>query len=135
MLESSNLRLWFVTIHTPAGCHAKAGRMLHERKGTVMALEEPIIRLRNVGKEFKTANGPVVALEDINLDIERGEIFGIIGFVAPILLFVGTCFALSNQGNPIAALKLGVFTGQDIKDLPQGKKIYRICRKYRLLPR
>ena len=34
-------------------------------------------------------------------------IFGIIGFVAPILLFVGTCFALSNQGNPIAALKLG----------------------------
>ncbi len=44
-----------------------------------MALEEPIIRLRNVGKEFKTANGPVVALEDINLDIERGEIFGIIG--------------------------------------------------------
>lgn len=79
MLESSNLRLWFVTIHTPAGCHAKAGRMLHERKGTVMALEEPIIRLRNVGKEFKTANGLVVALEDINLDIERGEIFGIIG--------------------------------------------------------
>ena len=34
-----------------------------------------------------------------------------------------------------AALKLGVFTGQDIKDLPQGKKIYRICRKYHLLPR
>ncbi len=40
---------------------------------------EPIIRLRNVGKEFKTANGPVVALEDINLDIARGEVFGIIG--------------------------------------------------------
>ena len=40
---------------------------------------EPIIRLRNVGKEFKTANGPAVALEDINLDIARGEIFGIIG--------------------------------------------------------
>ena len=79
MLESSNLRLWFVTIHTPAGCHAKAGRMLHERKGTVMALEEPIIRLRNVGKEFKTAIGPVVALEEINLDIERGDMFGIFG--------------------------------------------------------
>jgi len=50
-----------------------------ERKGMVMALEEPIISLRNVGKEFKTANGPVVALDDINLDIIRGEIFGIIG--------------------------------------------------------
>ncbi|MCI8659638.1 MAG: ATP-binding cassette domain-containing protein [Lachnospiraceae bacterium] len=44
-----------------------------------MVSEEPIIQLRNVGKEFKTANGPVVALDDINLDINRGEIFGIIG--------------------------------------------------------
>ncbi len=34
-----------------------------------------------------------------------------------------------------ATLKLGVFTGQDLRDLPQGKKIYRICRKYHLLPR
>ncbi len=33
-------------------------------------------------------------------------IFGMIGFVAPILLFVGTCFALANKGNPIAAIKL-----------------------------
>ncbi len=32
-------------------------------------------------------------------------------------------------------LKLGVFTGRDMKDLPQGNKIYRICRKYHLLPR
>ncbi len=44
-----------------------------------MGLEEPIIRLKHLGKEFKTANGPVVALDDINLDISRGEIFGIIG--------------------------------------------------------
>ena len=40
---------------------------------------ESIIQLRNMGKEFKTANGPVLALDDINLDIHRGEIFGIIG--------------------------------------------------------
>ncbi|MEG0565111.1 MAG: DNA translocase FtsK 4TM domain-containing protein, partial [Hungatella sp.] len=32
--------------------------------------------------------------------------FGMVGFVAPILLFVGTCFAISNRGNPIAAMKL-----------------------------
>ena len=44
-----------------------------------MALEETIIQLQNMGKEFKTANGPVVALDDINLDIYRGEVFGIIG--------------------------------------------------------
>lgn len=44
-----------------------------------MANEETIIQLRSMGKEFKTANGPVVALDDINLEIRRGEIFGIIG--------------------------------------------------------
>jgi len=44
-----------------------------------MSQEESIIQLRNLGKEFKTANGPVVALDGIDLDIHRGEIFGIIG--------------------------------------------------------
>lgn len=44
-----------------------------------MGAEDPIIQLKHLGKEFKTANGPVVALDDINLDIERGEVFGIIG--------------------------------------------------------
>lgn len=34
-------------------------------------------------------------------------IFGMIGFLAPVLLFVGTCFGMSNQGNPIASLKMG----------------------------
>ena len=42
-------------------------------------------------------------------------IFGMIGFVAPVLLFVGVCFGISNQRNPIASLKivagvLGIFT-------------------------
>lgn len=45
----------------------------------MMGVEDPIIQLKNLGKEFKTAGGPVVALDDINLDIQRGEIFGIIG--------------------------------------------------------
>ena len=42
-------------------------------------MEKPIIQIRNLGKEFKTANGPVRALNDINLNINQGEIFGIIG--------------------------------------------------------
>ena len=40
---------------------------------------ETIIRLENLGKQFKTANGMVTALDDINLEIFKGEIFGIIG--------------------------------------------------------
>ena len=39
----------------------------------------PIIRLEKLGKEFRTSAGPVTALDDINLEILEGEIFGIIG--------------------------------------------------------
>lgn len=35
----------------------------------------------------------------------------------------------------ISVLKLGVLSNKDLKELPQGQKIYRICKKYRLLPR
>lgn len=44
-----------------------------------MEKQKPIIELKNLGKQFKTANGVVTALEDIELSIEQGEIFGIIG--------------------------------------------------------
>ena len=44
-----------------------------------MSDSKPIVQLKHMGKEFKTADGPVVALNDINLDIYQGEIFGIIG--------------------------------------------------------
>lgn len=44
-----------------------------------MQSAEPIIQLVGLGKEFQTANGPIKALDDINLTINRGEIFGIIG--------------------------------------------------------
>ena len=40
---------------------------------------ESIIRLCGLGKEFKGAQGAVRALTDINLEIIKGEIFGIIG--------------------------------------------------------
>ena len=42
-------------------------------------MEKPIIQIQNMGKTFKTANGLVKALDQINLDICQGEIFGIIG--------------------------------------------------------
>ena len=41
--------------------------------------QSPIIQLKGLGKQFKTSNGPVTALDDINLEINPGEIFGIIG--------------------------------------------------------
>lgn len=40
---------------------------------------EPIIKIVDMVKTFKSKTGIVTALNGINLDIEKGEIFGIIG--------------------------------------------------------
>ena len=39
-----------------------------------------MIRLENVSKKFDTKEGQTIAVDDINLEINDGEIFGIIGF-------------------------------------------------------
>lgn len=38
-----------------------------------------MIQIRNLSKTFKTGNGNITALDNINLTINDGEIFGIIG--------------------------------------------------------
>ena len=42
-------------------------------------MDQPIIQIKGLGKEFQTTEGKVRALGDINLDIQSGEVFGIIG--------------------------------------------------------
>lgn len=78
-----------------------------------MANQQPIIQLKGMGKEFRTANGPVVALDDINLDIVEGEVFGIIGLSGAgkstlvrciNLLEVPTSGEVVFQGKNLAAL-------------------------------
>ncbi|MDO4288965.1 MAG: ATP-binding cassette domain-containing protein [Eubacterium sp.] len=39
----------------------------------------PIIEIKNLGKTFSTKNGEVRALDDINISINKGDIYGIIG--------------------------------------------------------
>ncbi len=41
--------------------------------------EYGIIRIENLSKRFKGSAGEVQALEDIDIDIQKGEVFGIIG--------------------------------------------------------
>ncbi len=51
-----------------------------KEKGTVrMEQNQTIISLKGITKTFSTRNGTVEALKGIDLDIKRGEIFGIIG--------------------------------------------------------
>lgn len=63
----------------PAADGESGRRQLTEKRGDMMSLDNPIIRLDGLGKEFKGSQGTVRALEDINLEIVAGEIFGIIG--------------------------------------------------------
>ena len=44
-----------------------------------MSRDNPIIELRGVGKTFQSSAGEVVALKDINISIDEGDIFGVIG--------------------------------------------------------
>lgn len=41
--------------------------------------QNPIIELRGVSKTFQSADGEVNALQDVNLSIERGDVYGVIG--------------------------------------------------------
>ena len=38
-------------------------------------------------------------------------IFGMVGYILPLALFVGVCFYYSNKGNPVAMVKLGALAG------------------------
>lgn len=44
-----------------------------------MGESEPIIRIVGLSKSFSSTGGEIKVLDDINLEIHRGEIFGIIG--------------------------------------------------------
>ena len=39
-----------------------------------------MIELKNLTKTFQTADGPVQAVADVNLTVNKGEVFGIVGF-------------------------------------------------------
>lgn len=41
--------------------------------------QNPIIELKNVSKTFHSADGDVTALQNVNLKIEKGDIYGVIG--------------------------------------------------------
>lgn len=41
---------------------------------------EPFVKIRELTKTFRTQNGDVEVLKGIDLDVEKGDIFGVIGF-------------------------------------------------------
>ena len=76
----------------------------------VRALAEPIIQIQHLNKTFGEGPAAVHALDDINLEIMAGEIFGIIGLSGAGKSTLVRCMNLLER--PTAGTVL--FNGQDI---------------------
>ena len=85
--------------------------------------EEPIVELRHIKKEFKTPEGSVTALYDIELKIRRGEIFGIIGLSGAGKSTLVRCINLLETPTEGTVL----FEGRELTGIPEKEK--RIARQ------
>ena len=43
-------------------------------------VDTPAIKFENISKTFQTADNEVKAVQNVNLEIKSGEVFGIVGF-------------------------------------------------------
>ena len=85
--------------------------------------EEPIVELRHIKKGFKTPEGSVTALYDIDLKIRRGEIFGIIGLSGAGKSTLVRCINLLETPTEGTVL----FEGRELTGIPEKEK--RIARQ------
>ena len=66
---------------SPAGqtCPSSERKQALERNGSILSENYPLIEVRGLRKVYAVPGGEVVALDGIDLSIERGTIYGIIG--------------------------------------------------------
>ncbi|MGI5985024.1 MAG: ATP-binding cassette domain-containing protein [Clostridiales bacterium] len=81
----------------------------------------PIIRIQNLSKSFKGENGEVRALENINLEIYGGDIFGIIGVSGAGKSTLVRCINFLER--PTAGTVF--FDGKDMNTLTR-KELYQV---------
>jgi len=98
-------------------------------------LSEHIIRLQGVTKEFDTKGGKVVALRDIDLDIEKGDSYGIIGLSgAGKSTLVRTINLLEEPTEGKVVFDGQVLTGLSARELNiQRRRISMIFQQFNLL--
>lgn len=75
----------------------------------------PVIEIQHLGKTFSTKGGDVRALEDINISINQGEIYGIIGMSGAGKSTLVRCMNLLEK--PTEGVVL--IEGQNISSLPE----------------
>ncbi len=82
-----------------------------------------MIELRNLSKHFTTADGPVDALKHINLKIEKGDIYGIIGMSGAGKSTLVRCINMLEKPTEGSVL----MDGKDMGALPE--KELRVMRR------
>ena len=96
---------------------------------------EPIIQIRHLSKLFGTGDSQVAALQDVTLEVNPGEIFGIIGLSGAGKSTLVRCINLLEHPNEGAVL----FHGKDLTNLKQKelrmqrRKISMIFQSFNLL--
>ena len=96
---------------------------------------EPIIEIKNLSKTFGSGDNQVAALQDVNLQIHKGDIFGIIGLSGAGKSTLVRCINLLERPDEGKVL----FHGSDLmglkeKDLRlQRRKISMIFQSFNLL--
>ncbi len=96
---------------------------------------EPIIQIQNLSKTFGSGSSQVHALQDVNLQIREGEIFGIIGLSGAGKSTLVRCMNLLERPEQGSVL----FRGQDLPGLSQKqlrlqrRKISMIFQSFNLL--
>ena len=96
---------------------------------------EPIIQIQHLSKLFGTGENQVAALQDVTLEVNPGEIFGIIGLSGAGKSTLVRCINLLENPNEGAVL----FHGKDLTNLKQKdlrmqrRKISMIFQSFNLL--
>ena len=96
---------------------------------------EPIIQIKHLSKLFGSGENQVAALQDVTLEVQSGEIFGIIGLSGAGKSTLVRCINLLEHPNEGAVL----FHGEDLTHLKekalrmQRRKISMIFQSFNLL--
>ena len=83
-----------------------------------------MIRLESISKTFQTKSGTVTAVDDVTLEMQQGEIFGIIGFSGAGKSTLVRCMNLLERPTKGKVL----IAGKDLMEL-ESKELRKIRRK------
>lgn len=97
---------------------------MYESAGRKVVMSEPIIQLEHLNKTFKGKKDELEVLEDINLTIDKGDIFGIIGKSGAGKSTLVRCINFLEK--PTGGTVL--FNGRDMFSLSQ-KELQEVRRK------